>query len=171
MAPSLPYIPLFDPRRLRSYLLRLPLFTRIVFFFVVGFWLLGFQTIWNIVQWGALIPKEVNLGTSMSRGQEKLPLIVVYLHMEKFQLTRFLTVVYRLNTYPLIHVNLLNAAFNALALVPLLERFESEHGTLLTGAMFAGRACILLHKRLPKSSLNILLCSPLYPSSRRIPFD
>lgn len=88
MAPSLPYIPLFDPRRLRSYLLRLPLFTRIVFFFVVGFWLLGFQSIWNIVQWGALIPKEVNLGTSMSRGQEKLPLIGVYFHLEKLQLIR-----------------------------------------------------------------------------------
>ncbi|KAI9871418.1 MAG: putative rhomboid protease [Pleopsidium flavum] len=28
--------------------------------------------------------------------------------------------------------------FNALALTPLLERFEAEHGTLLTGAMFGG---------------------------------
>lgn len=73
MAPSLPYIPLFDPRRLRSYLLRLPLFTRIAFFFVVVFWLLGFQSIWNIVQWGALIPKEINLGTSMLRGKKAAP--------------------------------------------------------------------------------------------------
>lgn len=46
---------------------------------------------------------------------------------------------YRLNTYPLIHRGLLHALLNAVALVPLLERFESEHGTLLTGAMFAGR--------------------------------
>lgn len=47
--------------------------------------------------------------------------------------------VYRLNTYPLIHVNFLHALFNALALTPLMERFEAEHGTLLTGAMFGGR--------------------------------
>ena len=64
MAPSLPYIPLFDPRRLRSYLLRLPLFTRVVFTLIVVFWLLELQSVWNIVQWGALIPNEVNLGTS-----------------------------------------------------------------------------------------------------------
>lgn len=47
---------------------------------------------------------------------------------------------YRLNTYPLIHRNFLHAFFNTLALVPLLERFEAEHGTLLSGAMFAGRS-------------------------------
>lgn len=47
--------------------------------------------------------------------------------------------VYRLNTYPLIHVNFLHAFINALALTPLMERFEAEHGTLLTGAMFGGR--------------------------------
>ena len=64
MALTIPYIPLFDPRRLRSYLLRLPLFTRIVFVLIVFFWLLEFQSVWNIIQWGALIPREVNLGTS-----------------------------------------------------------------------------------------------------------
>lgn len=47
--------------------------------------------------------------------------------------------VYRLNTYPLIHLGFLHAFFNAVALVPLMERFEAEHGTLLTGAMFLGR--------------------------------
>lgn len=47
--------------------------------------------------------------------------------------------VYRLNTYPIIHFNFLHAFFNTLALLPLLERFEAEHGTLLSGAMFAGR--------------------------------
>lgn len=49
------------------------------------------------------------------------------------------TIVYRLNTYPLIHRGFLHAFFNTLAFIPLLERFESEHGTLLTGAMFVGR--------------------------------
>lgn len=47
--------------------------------------------------------------------------------------------VYRLNTYPLIHLGFLHALLNAIALVPLMERFEAEHGTLLTGAMFLGR--------------------------------
>ena len=46
---------------------------------------------------------------------------------------------YRLNTYPLIHLNFMHALFNAVALLPLMERFEAEHGTLLTGAMFVGR--------------------------------
>ncbi len=47
--------------------------------------------------------------------------------------------VYRLNTYPLVHVGLIHAFLNILALTPLLERFESEHGTLLTGALLGGR--------------------------------
>ncbi|KAL9586702.1 MAG: hypothetical protein Q9212_000710 [Teloschistes hypoglaucus] len=84
MAPTLPS---FDVRRLRSYIFRLPLLTRIVLILVALFWVLELQQIWNVVQWGALIPNEINFGTT---------------------------------------------------LVPLLERFESEHGTLLTGAMFAG---------------------------------
>ncbi|KAL8658946.1 MAG: hypothetical protein Q9226_000684 [Calogaya cf. arnoldii] len=104
-----PTIPSLDVRRLRSYVFRLPLFTRIVLVFVVVFWILELQKVWNVIQWGALIPKEVNLRT-----------------------------MYRLNTYPLIHRNFLHAFFNTLALVPLLERFEAEHGTLLSGAMFGG---------------------------------
>ncbi|KAL8679755.1 MAG: hypothetical protein Q9186_003971 [Xanthomendoza sp. 1 TL-2023] len=106
MAPTLPS---FDVRRLRSYIFRLPLFTRVVLVLVVLFWILELQKIWDVVQWGSLIPKAVNFGT-----------------------------MYRLNTYPLIHRNFLHAFFNTLALVPLLERFEAEHGTLLSGAMFAG---------------------------------
>ena len=46
---------------------------------------------------------------------------------------------YRLNTYPLIHLGFIHAFLNTLALAPLLERFESDHGTLLTAAMFFGR--------------------------------
>ncbi|KAL8943280.1 MAG: hypothetical protein Q9216_001191 [Gyalolechia sp. 2 TL-2023] len=106
MAPTLPSL---DVRRLRSYIFRLPLFTRIVLVFVSLFWILELPQIWDVVQWGALVPKEVHLGT-----------------------------MYRLNTYPLIHRGFFHALFNTFALVPLLERFEAEHGTLLTGAMFAG---------------------------------
>ena len=47
--------------------------------------------------------------------------------------------VYRLNTYPVIHRGFIHALFNILAFVPLLERFEAEHGTLTSLALFAGR--------------------------------
>lgn len=50
-----------------------------------------------------------------------------------------LVVVYRINTYPLIHLGFLHAFLNVITLIPLLERFEAENGTLLSGAMFAGR--------------------------------
>jgi glycosylphosphatidylinositol transamidase len=50
--------------------------------------------------------------------------------------------VYRLNTYPFIHTGFFHALFNALAVAPLLERFESEHGTLTAVALFVGRECL-----------------------------
>jgi len=135
MAPTLPQ---FNPARLRSYIFRIPLFTRVVLLLLVIFWISELQSIWNVVQWGALIPQEVGLSTSwcpqscMRISSQRVPTI--------WKLTLlFVFSVYRLNTYPLIHVNFLHASFNALALTPLMERFEAEHGTLLTGAMFGGR--------------------------------
>lgn len=47
--------------------------------------------------------------------------------------------VYRLNTYPIIHTGFFHAILNAVALTPLLERFEAEHGTLTSIALFVGR--------------------------------
>jgi membrane associated rhomboid family serine protease len=47
--------------------------------------------------------------------------------------------VYRVNTFPLIHRNVLHTIFNILALTPLLERFETEFGTLTSLALFFGR--------------------------------
>lgn len=67
---ALPPLP-FNPGRVRSYLVRLPLFTRLVLLAIVAFWLLEFQTIWSVVQWGALIPEEINLGTSMFNSTRK----------------------------------------------------------------------------------------------------
>lgn len=61
MAPTLPS---FSPARLRSYLFRLPLFTRVVLLLIVIFWILELQSVWDVVQWGALYPNEINLGTS-----------------------------------------------------------------------------------------------------------
>ena len=49
---------------------------------------------------------------------------------------------YRLNTYPLIHIGFIHFLLNAFAVIPLLERFEAEHGTLLTAAYFGGREWI-----------------------------
>lgn len=63
MAPTLPQ---FNPARLRSYIFRLPLFTRIVLVLIIGFWILELQSAWDVVQWGALVPEKVNLGTSRS---------------------------------------------------------------------------------------------------------
>ena len=61
MAPTLPS---FNPARIRTYIFRLPLFTRIVLLFIIIFWILELQSAWNVAQWGALVPEEVNLGTS-----------------------------------------------------------------------------------------------------------
>ncbi|ODH47592.1 rhomboid protein 2 [Paracoccidioides brasiliensis] len=108
MANSLPPLP-FNPARFRSYILRLPLFTRVVLLIIGIVWVLEIQTIWNVVQWGALIPSETRLAS-----------------------------MYRLNTYPIIHNGLFHTFWNILALTPLLERFEAEHGTLTSVALFIG---------------------------------
>jgi membrane associated rhomboid family serine protease len=106
---ALPPLP-FNPSRVRSYLVRLPLFTRLVLLVILAFWLLEFQTIWSVVEWGSLTPDLINFGT-----------------------------MYRLNTFPFIHTGFFHAAVNALALTPLLERFEAEHGTLTSILLFVGR--------------------------------
>ena len=49
-----------------------------------------------------------------------------------------LPTVYRLNTYPLLHKNIFHLLLNLIALVPLIERFESEHGTITTLLLFTG---------------------------------
>jgi glycosylphosphatidylinositol transamidase len=55
---ALPPLP-FNPARVRTYLLRLPLFTRLVLLAILVFWLLELQTVWAVVQWGSLIPDDV----------------------------------------------------------------------------------------------------------------
>ncbi|EAS36353.3 rhomboid protein 2 [Coccidioides immitis RS] len=99
----------FSPTRLRSYILRLPLFTRTVLIAIVTLCLLDLQPAWSVARWGALKPSEVSL---MS--------------------------MHRLNTYPIVHQGFIHAFLNILALTPLLERFEAEYGTLTSLAMFFG---------------------------------
>jgi len=106
MAPTFPQ---FNFARIRSYIFRLPLFTRLVIFIIGLFWIASVQSFWDVQKWGALIPKEIGLSS-----------------------------LYRTNTFPLIHRNFLHALLNIIALTPLLERFEAEHGTLTSLLLFFG---------------------------------
>ncbi|EGD84884.1 hypothetical protein H112_08601 [Trichophyton rubrum D6] len=100
----------FDPSRLRSYLLRLPLFTRLALLCIVVFWVIGLQNVWDVPKWGALYPSKISFAGGM----------------------------YRINTYPIVHAGFLHAFLNIIAVTPLLEKFEAEHGTLTSLAMFLG---------------------------------
>ncbi|ETS84039.1 Rhomboid protein 2 [Pestalotiopsis fici W106-1] len=105
----MPNIHGFSTLRARSYVLRLPLFTRAMIFIIVALQFVGLQTVWDLRQWGSLIPDQISFGTA-----------------------------YRINTFPLIHINFFHMLLNVLTLMPLLERFENEHGTLTSLAMFFG---------------------------------
>lgn len=106
MAPS---IPQFSVSRTRSYLTRLPLFTRLILSLIVVLWIASYQSIWDVRAWGSLIPEETGVAT-----------------------------LYRTNTFPLIHAGFFHALLNIVSLVPLLERFETEHGTLTSLLLFFG---------------------------------
>lgn len=66
-------------------------------------------------------------------------LVCIGFKLDSGTLTNWRNLVYRLNTYPIIHTGFFHALLNALALTPLLERFEAEHGTLTSIALFVGR--------------------------------
>lgn len=57
-------LPSFSPQRLRSYILRLPLFTRACIVIITVFWILELQTVWSVEQWGSLTPKKIGLQSS-----------------------------------------------------------------------------------------------------------
>ncbi|KOS23371.1 Rhomboid protein 2 [Escovopsis weberi] len=76
---------------------------------IICFWLASLPEVWDIKGWGSLIPDKISFQTG-----------------------------YRLSTFPLIHLNVFHAFLNVVALTPLLERFESEYGTLTTLALFFG---------------------------------
>lgn len=104
-----PSLPVFSAVKLQSYLFRIPLFTRIVIFIILILSLFSHISAWNLQEWGALIPNKIELSS-----------------------------MYRTNTFPLVHIGLLHAVSNVLALTPLLERFEVEYGTLTSLALFFG---------------------------------
>lgn len=53
----------FSGARVRSYIFKLPLFTRLMIFAIVATWFVGVvaDTRWDIRAWGALVPDEVGL--------------------------------------------------------------------------------------------------------------
>ncbi len=59
----MPAIQGFSTLRARSYLLRLPLFTRALVVVIAACWLANLLPMWDLRQWGALIPDEINLFT------------------------------------------------------------------------------------------------------------
>ena len=59
------YLPSVNPARLRSYLFRLPLFTRVTLVLILVTSIAELQSAWDVMKWGALIPQEVGFGTSM----------------------------------------------------------------------------------------------------------
>ncbi|KAM5475254.1 putative rhomboid protease [Microsporum audouinii] len=73
------------------------------------FWVLSLQTVWDVPRWGALVPSDIGPAG-----------------------------MYRINTYPIVHAGCIHAFINVLGVTPLLERFEAEHGTLTSLAMFVG---------------------------------
>ncbi|CAM1503748.1 Fc.00g013390.m01.CDS01 [Cosmosporella sp. VM-42] len=105
----MPSVQSFSTLRARSYVSRLPLFTRAIVVIIVAIWVAGLQSVWDLRQWGALIPDQISF-----------------------------TAAYRLTAFPLIHLNIIHMILNLLALVPLMERFEGEYGTLTTLALFFG---------------------------------
>ena len=56
----------FNPQRLRSYILRLPLCTRGLLTAVTGFMVASITLTW-FKEWAALVPDKVGLSTSMCR--------------------------------------------------------------------------------------------------------
>ena len=53
----------FNPARIRSYIFRLPLCTRVLIFAIFALWLACIPLTW-LRAWAALIPQEVGLTTS-----------------------------------------------------------------------------------------------------------
>jgi glycosylphosphatidylinositol transamidase len=59
----MPNIQGFSTMRARSYAFRLPLFTRAMVLLIVVLWIVSLQSVWNLQQWGALIPDQVGIFT------------------------------------------------------------------------------------------------------------
>lgn len=52
-------------------------------------------------------------------------------------------IAHRANTYPFVHAGIISALLNILVSAPLIQRFETQHGTLTTLALFFGRELMI----------------------------
>ncbi|KAF2242152.1 hypothetical protein BU26DRAFT_524780 [Trematosphaeria pertusa] len=104
----MPSYPQFNPLRLRSYIFRLPLCTRLLVAAIIGLWVATIPFPW-LREVAALTPDKMDL-----------------------------TQMHRLNLFPVMHLNFLHMLFDVFALTPLLERFEAEFGTIVTLSLFTG---------------------------------
>lgn len=50
----------FSTVRARSYVFRLPLFTRAIVVVISIFWILTLPGLWDVQEWGALVPDKVS---------------------------------------------------------------------------------------------------------------
>jgi membrane associated rhomboid family serine protease len=90
---------------------------------------------WDVRQWGTLYPAEVTFTT----GKVLTPVVIMqWATINPTDITD-LFIAHRLSTYPLVHLNFFHALVNVIALTPLIERFEHDHGTLTSFALFFGR--------------------------------
>lgn len=122
---TMPYsLPSFNPARIRTYILRLPLCTRIILILILLFWVCSISA--SFQQWARLDPKQVFNG-----GGKK-----VYFPGTCKALT--IHSAHRLTTYAFLHLGILHLLFNALSLTPLLSEFESSHGSINTLILFSG---------------------------------
>ena len=64
----MPNIQGFSTLRARSYVLRLPLFTRGLIVVITAFYFAGLLPLWDLRQWGALIPDQMNIFTCQYRS-------------------------------------------------------------------------------------------------------
>ena len=95
--------------RARSYMSRIPLFTRFVAVLIIVLYIFSLQSYWDILEWGSLKPAAMSLKT-----------------------------LFQINAFPLIHTGVFHAVINIVALVPLMDRFETENGTLSSLILFFG---------------------------------
>jgi membrane associated rhomboid family serine protease len=114
-----------NPARVRAWINRLPFFTRVILLIVILAWIASLILPW-IIPFGALIPSEVSIFAGKLHSPPRI----------SFQAN--IHQAYRLNTFPLIHAGFFSAIISLIPLVPLLEHFESQHGTLVSFALFFG---------------------------------
>ena len=53
----------FSAMRARSYIFRLPIFTRAIVLIIALVWLVGVQSLWDEREWGALVPDKIGITT------------------------------------------------------------------------------------------------------------